>query len=87
MQGNVVDVFSSLAGATGLRNLYIYRNPGLTGPLVPPGSPQTGPPLCQLAGNALLHLDASYMQLTGPIPACLLGPGSHLVYLYMSETA
>ena len=36
MQGAVVDVFTALSNAQGLRHLNLYHNYGLTGPLVPP---------------------------------------------------
>ena len=77
-------MFSALANAQSLRHLNLYRNSGLTGPLVPPLAPLTGG-LCQLARRSLNTLTADGISLTGGIPACLVNNGSRLVELHLGE--
>jgi hypothetical protein len=84
VQGATLDVFSALANAQSLRHLNLYRNSGLTGPLVPPLAPLTGG-LCQLARRSLNTLTADGISLTGGIPACLVNNGSRLVELHLGE--
>ena len=82
VQGAALDVFSALANAKSLRHLNLYRNSGLTGPLVPPLAPLQGG-LCQLARRSLNTLTADGVQLTGGIPSCLVNNGSRLVELHL----
>ncbi len=84
VQGAALDVFSALANAKSLRHLNLYRNSGLTGPLVPPLAPLQGG-LCQLARRSLNTLTADGIQLTGGIPSCLINNGSRLVELHLGE--
>ena len=84
LQGATLDVFSALANAQSLRHLNLYRNSGLTGPLVPPLAPLTGG-LCQMARRSLNTLTADGISLTGGIPACLVNNGSRLVELHLGE--
>lgn len=84
MQGAALDVFSALANAKSLRHLNLYRNSGLTGPLVPPLAPLQGG-LCQLARRSLNTLTADGIQLTGGIPSCLINNGSRLVELHLGR--
>ena len=82
VQGAALDVFSALANAKSLRHLNLYRDSGLTGPLVPPLAPLQGG-LCQLARRSLNTLTADGVQLTGGIPSCLINNGSRLVELHL----
>ncbi|KAK9908916.1 hypothetical protein WJX75_004629 [Coccomyxa subellipsoidea] len=84
MTGTALDVFSSLANAKSLRNLNLYHNSGLTGPLTPPLS-VTGGGLCQLAKKSLNTLTVEGVGLTGGVPACLINNGSRLVEVHLGN--
>lgn len=81
-QGAVVDVFTALSNAQGLRHLNLYHDYGLTGPLVPPLSGSRAG-LCGMVRRGLTGLTADGVGLTGSLPPCLLSNNSRLVELHL----
>jgi hypothetical protein len=82
----VVDVFTALSNAQGLRHLNLYHDFGLTGPLVPPLSGGRAG-LCSMVRRGLTGLTADGVGLTGSLPPCLLSNSSRLVELHLGAPA
>lgn len=78
LQGDVADIATSLLDLASLHELHLGGNSGVTGSL--------GTDLCILAASSLTLVDLAGTAISGPLPGCLFGTDSGLLYLSAGST-